>query len=249
MFTGIGSVINAAAIAGGGLLGLAVGRFLKERFQETLMKILGFAVIVMAIGGSRSRMLVVPVTQNGDGFHAALDTQGTIMMILSLALGAILGELINLHKWFEKLGTFLRDKTGSQGDSRFIDAFVTASLTVCVGAMAIIGAIQEGIQGDPGTLISKAVIDFIVILTMASSMGKGCIFAALPVLVWQASVTYLAGLVAPIMTEVAISNLSLVGNVLILCIGVNMVWPKTIRVANLLPAVVIAVIFAFIPGI
>lgn len=239
MFMGIGSVANALAIVAGGLIGMIAGRFLKERFQETILTIVGFGVMVMALGSTMAQMLVVDVEK------ASLDTQGAIMMIVSLAIGALIGEAINLDALFERFGAFLKEKTGSQGDAKFIDAFVTASLTVCVGAMAIMGAIQEGIEGDPNTLFSKAVIDLIIILIMASSMGKGAIFSAIPVLIWQGSITFLAGFLAPVMTEAAVSNLSLVGNVLIMCVGVNIVWPKTIRVANVLPAIVIAVVFAF----
>ena len=112
--------------------------------------------------------------------------------------------------------------------------------------MAVIGAIEEGINADASILISKAIIDLIIILVMASSMGKGCMFASVPVLIWQGGITLLSKLIAPIMTDVAVSNLSLVGNVLILCVGVNIIWPKTIRVANVLPAIIIAVVWALV---
>jgi uncharacterized membrane protein YqgA involved in biofilm formation len=198
----------------------------------------------MALGSTLSQMLVVQITETTDTLQASLNTQGTMMMIISLAVGALLGELINLDHWFEVFGSWLRDKTGNQKDSRFIDAFVTSSLTVCVGAMAIIGSIQDGISGDHSTLFAKAILDLIIIMMMTASLGKGCIFSAIPVALLQGSVTLLAGVIEPIMTASAISNLSLVGNVLILCVGVNLIWPKTIRVANVLPAIVIAVLFA-----
>ena len=128
-----------------------------------------------------------------------------------------------------------------------MDAFVTASLTVCIGAMAIVGSIQDGIVGDYSILATKAVLDLIIIMVMTCSMGRGCVFSAIPVAVFQGSITALAGLVKPLMTDAALGNLSLVGNVLIFCVGVNLVWGKKIRVANLLPAVVVAVIAAFLP--
>jgi uncharacterized membrane protein YqgA involved in biofilm formation len=236
--------VNAIAIIIGGLAGLVSRQFLKERYQETITKSIGFAVIVMALGSTLSQMLVVQITETTDMLQASLNTQGTMMMIISLAVGALLGELINLDHWFEVFGSWLRDKTGNQKDSRFIDAFVTSSLTVCVGAMAIIGSIQDGISGDHSTLFAKAILDLIIIMMMTASLGKGCIFSAIPVALLQGSVTLLAGVIEPIMTASAISNLSLVGNVLILCVGVNLIWPKTIRVANVLPAIVIAVLFA-----
>ena len=135
-------------------------------------------------------------------------------------------------------------RTGSQGDRQFIDAFVSASLTVCVGAMAIIGSIQDGISGSHDTLFAKAVLDMIIILMMTASLGKGCIFSAIPVAVFQGAVTLLAREAAPLFTEAALSNISLVGNVLIFCVGVNLVWPRTVRIANILPSIVIAAAFA-----
>lgn len=243
---GLGTIVNAAAIIAGGLGGLVSRKFLSERYQETITKAIGFAVIVMALGSTLSQMLVVNISETSQRLSGSLDTQGTMMMIISLAVGALLGELINLDQWFERFGAWLRDKTGSQEDGYFIDAFVTASLTVCVGAMAIIGSIQDGISGSHETLYAKAILDLIIIMMMTASLGKGCIFSAIPVAVFQGAITILAGIIAPIMTEAAISNITLVGNVLILCVGVNLVWPKTIRVANVLPAIVIAVVFALI---
>lgn len=241
---GLGTIVNAFAIIVGGLGGLITRRFLKERYQETITKAMGFAVIVMALGSTLSQMLVVKISGTEDQMSAILNTQGTMMMVISLATGALLGELFNLEHWFERFGTWLRDKTGNQGDGQFIDAFVTASLTVCIGAMAIIGAIQDGISGDHATLFAKAILDLIIIIMMTASLGKGCIFSAIPVAVFQGTITILAKQAAPLMTDMALSNITLVGNVLILCVGVNLIWPKTIRVANVLPALVIAVIFA-----
>jgi uncharacterized membrane protein YqgA involved in biofilm formation len=189
-------------------------------------------------------MLVVQLSGSGEQLQASLDTQGTMMMILSLALGALVGEWIDLDRHFEQFGAWLRDRTGNQKDSQFINAFVTSSLTVCIGAMAIIGSIQDGISADHSTLFAKAILDLIIIVMMTASMGKGCIFSAIPVALLQGSVTLLARVLEPVMTEMAVSNLTLTGNVLILCVGVNLIWPKTIRVANVLPAIVIAVLFA-----
>lgn len=232
---GLGTIANAAAIVAGGLIGLAAKRFLSARYQETMIKAMGFAVIVMALGGTLSKMLTVS--------GGKLGTQGEMRMILALAGGALIGEFINLDKGFDRLGKWLRDKTGSSGDVDFINAFVTASLTVCVGAMAVLGSIQDGLNGDHNTLFAKAVIDFVLIAMMTASLGKGCIFSALPVAVVQGSITVLARLIAPIMNEAALDSIGYVGNILILCVGVNLVWPKTIRVANLLPAIVLAVLF------
>ncbi len=243
---GIGTIVNVMAIIAGGLCGLVTRRFLEERYQETIMKATGFAIIVMALGSTLSQMLVVKIAEAGDKLTGSLDTQGTIMMILSLVLGALLGEWINLDRWFERFGTWLRDRSGNQEDRRFIDGFVSASLTVCVGAMAVIGSLEDGIRQDPQMLYAKAILDLIIIMIMTASLGKGCIFSAVSVGIFQGTITLLARGVAPVLTEEAVSNLSLVGNVLILCVGVNLIWSRTIRVANVLPAIVFGVVFALI---
>ena len=124
---------------------------------------------------------------------------------------------------------------------------MTASLTVCIGAMAIVGSIQDGILGDYSTLAVKSVLDFIIIIVMTSSMGKGAAFSAIPVVLFEGGVTLLARVISPVMTPLAISYLSLVGSVLIFCVGVNLVWGKRLRVANMLPAVLFAVLAAYLP--
>ena len=243
---GIGTIVNVMAIIAGGLCGLVTRRFLEERYQETIMKATGFAIIVMALGSTLSQMLVVKIAEAGDKLTGSLDTQGTIMMILSLVLGALLGEWINLDRWFERFGAWLRDRSGNQEDRRFIDGFVSASLTICVGAMAVIGSLEDGIRQNPQMLYAKAILDLIIIMIMTASLGKGCIFSAVSVGIFQGTITLLARGIAPVLTEEAVSNLSLVGNVLILCVGVNLIWPRTIRVANVLPAIVFGVVFALI---
>ena len=234
---GTGTFINTAAILAGGLLGGLFGRFLKETAQETLMKVCGVSTLFIALSGTLEKMLQV---QDG-----RLVSSGSMLLVGCLALGAFLGELLDLEAGFERFGSWLKIKTGNAKDKGFVDAFVTASLTVCIGAMAIVGSIQDGILGDYSILATKAILDLIIIMVMTASMGRGCVFSAIPVAVFQGSITALAGLVKPLMTAAALDNLSLVGNVLIFCVGINLVWGKKIRVANLLPAVVLAVIAAF----
>ena len=171
----------------------------------------------------------------------------SMLVVLCLTLGTIVGELIGIEKGFERFGEWLKRKTGNSGDAGFVNAFVSASLTVCIGAMAIVGAIQDGILRDCTTLAVKSVLDFIIIAVMTSSMGKGCVFSAIPVFVFEGSITLLARLVSPIMTELAIAYLSLIGSILIFCVGINLVWGKKLRVANMLPAVLFAVLAAYLP--
>jgi uncharacterized membrane protein YqgA involved in biofilm formation len=236
---GLGTIINVIAIIAGGILGLLFGRFIKDRYQETLMKVTGVATLFIGIGGVLEEMLTVSDGQISSG--------GTMMMIGSLAIGALIGEFLDLDRRIEQFGQWLKVKTGNSGDQSFVNAFVTASLTVCIGAMAIVGAIQDGIFGDYSTLAAKAVLDLIFIMVMTASLGKGCMFSAIPVAMLQGGVTILARWIEPLMTRAALSNLSFVGAVLIFCVGLNLIWKNTIRVANLLPSVVIAVVFAFLP--
>ena len=236
---GLGTIINTAAIVAGGAGGALFGRFLKEKVQDTLTKCCGITTLFIAVTGALEQMLSV---ENG-----AIVSHGAMLVIGCLTIGAVIGELLNLEGAFERFGEWLKRKTGNAKDKRFVDAFVTASLTVCIGAMAIVGSIEDGITGDYSILATKAVLDFIIIMVMSCSMGRGAVFSAIPVAILQGSITALAGLVRPLMTEAALNNLSMVGNVLIFCVGINLVWGKKVRVANLLPAIVIAVIAAFLP--
>ena len=236
---GLGTIINVLAIVLGGVLGMLVGKFFKEQLRDSLEKACGICVLFIGIGGALEGMLQVR-----DG---GIVSGGSLLIIGCLAIGTLIGELLNIEHLLERFGAWLRQKTGNAKDARFIDGFVTATLTVCIGAMAVVGAIEDGIAGDSSILITKAILDLIIITVMTCSMGKGCIFSAIPVGIFQGSVTALAVLIKPIMTEAALGNLSLIGSILIFCVGVNLVWGKKIRVANLLPAIVLAIAAAFLP--
>ncbi|MBR3345975.1 MAG: DUF554 domain-containing protein, partial [Solobacterium sp.] len=163
-------------------------------------------------------------------------------------VGALIGEWIDLEAGLERFGSWLKQKTGSASDANFTDAFLTASLTVSIGAMAIVGSIEDGIHGNPSILISKAILDFMIILLMSASMGKGCVFSFVPVGILQGSVTLLAIGLRGIFTEPALAGLSLTGNVIISLIGVNLLFGKTIKTANLLPALVLSILLTFLLG-
>lgn len=236
---GLGTIINVVGILIGGLLGLCFGKLLKDRHQQTLTRVCGISTLFIGIGGALEGMLSV------EGNHVI--SGNAMLIVICLSLGALIGEILNIEDGFERFGKWLKQKTGNAKDPQFVNGFVTASLTVCIGAMAIVGSIEDGIRGDYSILATKAVLDLIIILVMTCSLGKGCIFSAIPVAILQGSVTALSTLLRPIMTPAAQSNLSMIGSVLIFCVGVNLVWDKRIRVANLLPAVVLAVVAAFLP--
>ncbi|MBR2796251.1 MAG: DUF554 domain-containing protein [Clostridia bacterium] len=236
---GLGTLINTGAIVAGGFIGLFAGKLFREAQQASIGKACGVSTMFIAIAGAMSGMLKLQ--------ESALTSGRSMLVVLCLALGTVLGELLGIEDAFERFGEWLKKKTGNEGDGGFVNAFVTASLTVSIGAMAIVGSIQDGVMGDYSTLAVKAVLDFIIVLVMASSMGRGCAFSAIPVFVFEGGMTLLARLIAPVMTEAAIGNLSLIGSVLIFCVGVNLVWGKQLRVANMLPAVLLAVIAAYMP--
>lgn len=236
---GLGTIINSVAIIAGGFLGHFTGKLFNSEQQDSLNKTCGISVLFIAIAGAMQGMLKI---ENGE-----IMSGKSMLVVLCLALGTIIGELIGIEKGFERFGEWLKKKTGNSGDAGFVNAFVSASLSVCIGAMAIVGAIQDGILRDCTTLAVKSVLDFIIISVMTSSMGKGCAFSAIPVFIFEGSITLLARLISPIMTELAIAYLSLIGSILIFCVGINLVWGKTLRVANMLPAVLFAVLAAYLP--
>ena len=204
-----------------------------------LNKTCGISVLFIAIAGAMEGMLRIE--------GAKISSGRSMLVVLCLAIGTIIGELIGIEKAFERFGEWLKAKTGNSKDAGFVNAFVTASLTVSIGAMAIMGAIQDGLLNDYSTLAVKSVLDFIIIAVMTSSMGRGCAFSAIPVFVFEGCITLLARLVSPVMTATAIAYLSLIGSILIFCIGLNLVWGKKVNVANMLPAVLLAILAAYLP--
>ncbi|MBQ6889268.1 MAG: DUF554 domain-containing protein [Lachnospiraceae bacterium] len=236
---GFGTIINVAGIIIGGILGRVAGRFLSERYQDSLSKACGISVLFIGIAGVLEEMMTVSESQIVSG--------KSMLIVVCLTLGALTGEFFNLENGIEKFGEWLKIKTGNAKEKSFVEGFVTASLTVCIGAMAIVGSIEDGIFGDYSILATKAVLDLVIVLVMTCSLGKGCAFSAIPVAVFQGTITVLAKFIKPLMAEAALSNLSLIGSILIFCVGINLVWGKKIRVANFLPAIIVAVMVAFLP--
>lgn len=236
---GLGTVINSAAIVVGGVFGHLFGKILNERIQDSLQKASGICVLFIGIAGAMEGMLKLS--------GSSLSAGRSMLIVASLAFGALVGEILNIEHGFERFGEWLKVKTGNAKDKSFVEGFVTASLTVCIGAMAVVGSIKDGISGDYSILVTKAILDLIIITVMTCSLGKGCAFSAIPVAVFQGLITALARLIKPLMTDGALANLSLIGSILIFCVGVNLVWDKRIKVANLLPSLVFAVAIAFLP--
>lgn len=219
-----GTIVNFAAI----LIGAGIGATLKcgipERVKETLMQALALAVLLI-------------------GMQMALLTQSPLVVVMSLAVGAVIGELLCIEQRLERFGQLLTAKLGTRyGDVG--KGFVYASLIFCIGAMAIVGSIQEGLTGDASTLYAKSMLDGVAAVIFSAAMGIGVAMAAVSVLLYQGTITLGADFISVLLSQAAINELTAVGGVLIMSISLNMLKLCQIRIANLLPAVLIAVIAA-----
>ena len=230
---GIGTIVNILAVLGGGTIGLFLRGGMNPRYQEAIVRIMGLSTIFIGAAGTLEHMLFVE-----NGALTGLPIKETLLMILAMALGTFVGEVLDFDGKLEQFGAWLKKKATRGDDSRFIEGFVTASLTVCIGAMAIVGSIQDGLSGDPSTLFTKSILDFIILIIYASTYGKGALFSAIPVAILQGGVTICAGLLAPVFSPAVIANLSFLGNMMIFCVGCNLAFQAKFRVANMLPALI-----------
>lgn len=236
---GLGTVINMVAIVVGGALGVLMGDRMPLQMRESLLRANGVAVMFIGCSGALAGMLSI----QGDGLAS-----GRAMLVVGCVVaGTLFGELANLDGCVTRFGEWLKDKSENAEEQRFVEGFATASMTVAVGAMAVIGAVSDALFGDLSILATKAVLDFIIVMAMACSLGRGCVFSAVSVGIVQGAVTVVALAAGPFATEPALGNLSLVGSILIFCVGVNLVWGDRIKVLNMLPSLVIALLSAFAP--
>lgn len=235
---GLGTILNVIAVLAGSSLGILIKGGMKEKIQNILVQACGLATLFIGISGTLQNMLVV--TEDG------IKTQGTMLLICSLVIGGFVGEWIDIEEKLDYIGEKIKGMVKAKNDNRFVDGFVTASLVICIGAMAVVGSIQDGLTGDYSMLLSKSILDFIITIVFASTMGIGVLFSAIPLGIYQGLITLLAVFIAPYMTDAMISDLSLVGSALIFGVGVNLIWEKKIRVGNLLPALFVPIIYELI---
>ncbi|OGO46111.1 MAG: hypothetical protein A2Z30_04935 [Chloroflexi bacterium RBG_16_64_43] len=219
-----GTLINVASIVVGSALGLLIGARLPERLRSTLMAGMGLFTL-------------------GLGLQQFVKTAIPILVLVSVVLGTLLGEAARLEDRLQGLGAWLearltRDSEGAS--SRFVQGFLTASLLYCVGPMAILGSIQDGLTGDFRLLATKGVMDGIASLTLASTLGAGVLLSALPVFVYQGALTLLAGWAQAVLTPAMIAELTATGGVMMIGIGLNLLEVRRVRVGNMLPALVVA---------
>lgn len=237
----IGTVINTAAVIAGGLAGLCLKNGLKQKTQDILMQACGVSSIFIGVSGALSKMLVVE--------EGKITTTGTMLLIFSLVIGSMIGEFLNIEAGMDLVGEKIKKAVRAQNDNLFVEGFVNASLIICVGAMAIVGSIQDGISGDYSLLTAKAVLDLVIVLIFATTYGVGAVFSAVPIFVYQGSITLLASFLGSFVSETVINDLSFVGSVLIFCVGVNIAFGKKFRVGNMLPALIVPVVYRVISGL
>lgn len=237
---GLGTIIDMSGIVAGGAVALSCGKLFSENLKNMMMTVCGIAVFVIGITGIMQGMLTVT--------GGAVSVTGSIPLLISLVVGAGLGEVLGIQRRIESLGAFLqRQVKGGQND--LADGFVKASMVVGVGAMAVMGPITEGLYGDHSMLIAKAVFDFVIIMVLTVPYGKGCLFASVPVGILQGSLTILACQAKALLTDAALASLTTTGSIMILCLGINLIWGTEIRVANMLPMVLIGVALSYVPGL
>ncbi|NEW66777.1 DUF554 domain-containing protein [Carnobacteriaceae bacterium zg-84] len=237
---GIGTIINAISVLLGGGIGLLLGNRLPESIQKILTQAMGLSVLFISVAGAMSHMLVLT--------DKALLTKGGMLITISLALGAILGEWIDIERHIVLFGEKIKQKVGNTQDNLFVEGFVTASFTICIGAMAIVGSIQDGLLHDPTMLFTKSVLDGVILIVFASVYGIGAIFSIIPLVLWQGIITLCSSLVQQFLTPTMIDSISLVGSLLIFCVGANLFFNMKIKVANLLPSLIFAIILVHVIG-
>lgn len=240
---GLGTLGNIALILIGSTIGMIIKGGLKQRFQETIMNGLGLAVMFIGISGALEGLMVIT--------EGKIISRNIMLMIISLAIGGFLGEVINLEEKLDRIGEWLKVKlkVNKEKDKGFVEGFVNSSLLFCVGAMAIIGALRDGLSADSSMLLAKGIIDGVVAIFFASTLGIGVFFSVIPVGIYQGIITLTAGFVEPFLSERLIANLSFVGSILIFAIGINMIFGKKIKTGNLLPAILVPIAYEIIMNI
>lgn len=224
----IGTLVNVAAVIIGSLLGLLLRKGFPEKMKNTVTIGMGLCVVLI-------------------GMQGALGTGNVLLVILAIVLGSIIGSLLKIEERLDKLGLSLQKKfAGKDGNDNFAKGFVNATLIYCVGAMAIVGSIDSGLRGNHDTLFAKSLLDGVMSIALASTMGIGVMLSAVAVLIYQGGIALLAQLVEPLLTEAMITEMSAVGGVLIMGIGLNLIRKEHIPVGDMLPAIFLPLVLTLI---
>ena len=238
---GIGTIVNIILVIIGSAIGLLMKKAIPERLKTSLVQALALATFSIGMMG------VITAACSVEG--KLLSSNYTIVMVICMALGTFIGELINIEKRLDGMGEFFQKKLSSSPDSTFAQGFVSTSLIFCVGSMAILGSIKDGMEGDPTILITKALLDGTVSIVFASTMGLGVMFSAVTVGLYQGLITACASLLAPYLTPEVIAQMSFVGSILIMGIGLNFLYEPKIKLGNMLPAMFLPLIYFILHNI
>ncbi|AFK87604.1 MULTISPECIES: DUF554 domain-containing protein [Thermoanaerobacterium] len=220
----IGTFVNAASIVVGSFVGTLFKIGIPDRIKSTVMQAISLSVLII-------------------GFDSALKYKNLLLVIISLAIGGILGELLDIEKKLNQFGDFLERKLSRNGENKISEGFVTASLIYCVGAMAIVGALKDGLQGDHSILFAKSMLDGISSIIFASTLGIGVMISSVSVLLYQGSITLCASLLKDLLNANVIADMSAIGGVLIIGISLNMLNLTKIKIGNLLPSIFIPIVY------
>ncbi len=219
----LGTIVNTLAIIAGSLIGLIFRGGIPEKYSQTLMHAIGLAVILIGLKG-------------------ALQTDALLTVIISLAIGSVIGEYLKIEDRLEWLGKLIGQRM-SKKEGRIAEGFVTTTLLFCVGAMAIVGSMESGLSGNHQTLYAKSVLDGIASIIFASSLGIGVLFSAVSVFLYQGLITLTAIYIKPFLTPDVVSQMSAAGGLLIMAIGIGLLEIKKLRIGNMLPAIFIPLIY------
>jgi len=225
----LGTIVNFIAIILGGLAGVLFGKAFPDRLKSTVIQGIGLTVMII-------------------GLQMALKTSNVLIVIASLVIGGIIGESINIEARLNDFGRYLEKKLSGKGEGQFTKAFVTTSLIYCVGAMAIVGSLEDGLNGNHSILFAKSALDGITAIIFSSSMGIGVLFSAVPVFLYQGSISLFAGLLQGLLSDAVVVEMSAVGGLLIFGIGINLLGIKEIKVGNLLPGIFVTVPLVLLVG-
>ena len=220
----LGAAVNFATIFFGSLIGLALKKGIPERFRDVIIGGMAFCTVYVGITG-------------------LLKGKSTLVIVISIAIGAFIGELFDLEGKMNKLGNYVQSRFKGN-DNKISQAFVTATLLYGVGAMAIVGSLQSGISGDHSTLFTKSILDGIMSIILASQLGFGVMLSAVPVFIYQGAITLLSGFLEPYLTETAIAEMTCSGSLLIMMIGFNLLGITKLKIVNYIPAIFISAVLA-----
>ena len=221
----LGTLVNVGAVIAGSLLGLVIHKRMPEKITKLVFQAIGLFTLFL-------------------GFTMAGKTSNYLIMIFSLVIGSIIGELLNIEKQINKLSDWLKAKSGSS-NAKFSEGFLASFLLFCMGSMTILGAIEEGMGGSPDLLLAKSVLDGFSSIALAAAMGVGVLFSAIPLLIYQGGLTLFAGYLQDYLTTPMINELSAVGGIILIGLGINILEIKQIRVINMVPALLMAVLLAW----